>query len=311
MGKKCRVYRKLPTAGYGGDRIYNEGGSNPLVEDVMGRGMITQDSDFQPVGKKKTGEFLQKLNQFKQNFIEDEEVADQMAIMEAISKEVPEFKNGGWMQKARKSMKRKGTVGKFTDYCGGKVTNDCIERGLNSPNETVRKRAAFAKAARTVARNRSQWGGSVSPRESRDIPMAQTGFSYNPYQHMYNNPGMYGYANLDPGVWMKGSMTQEDPNAYAWRMHMENMDRKERRQLNDALTAGLYSAQSIFNMPDVYKFRGNQAIFDDPDINLDEFAITGYTPGKGGKTATLNYRAKGTGPQRLIEDRGYDWTGGQ
>lgn len=55
-----------------------------------------------------------------------------------------------WIQKASSSMKAKGTKGAFTDYCGGKVTSECIERGLNSPDETTRRRAAFAKAMHTI-----------------------------------------------------------------------------------------------------------------------------------------------------------------
>ena len=39
--------------------------------------------------------------------------------------------------------------GKFTEYCGGSVTNKCIDKGLGSPNETTRKRAQFAKNARS------------------------------------------------------------------------------------------------------------------------------------------------------------------
>lgn len=38
--------------------------------------------------------------------------------------------------------------GKFTEYCDGKVTNECIEKGLGSPDKAVRKRAQFAKNAR-------------------------------------------------------------------------------------------------------------------------------------------------------------------
>ena len=38
--------------------------------------------------------------------------------------------------------------GKFTSYCGGKVTNECIQRGKNSSNPAIRKRATFADNAR-------------------------------------------------------------------------------------------------------------------------------------------------------------------
>lgn len=48
--------------------------------------------------------------------------------------------------------------GKFTDYCGGKVTNECINGGKNSSSSTIRKRA-------TSAANSRKWkhekGGNV------------------------------------------------------------------------------------------------------------------------------------------------------
>lgn len=43
---------------------------------------------------------------------------------------------------------KESNKGKFTDYCGGKVTQDCIAKGKNSPNPVIRKRANFAANAR-------------------------------------------------------------------------------------------------------------------------------------------------------------------
>lgn len=43
---------------------------------------------------------------------------------------------------------KKKNRGKFTDYCGGKVTSECIQKGLHSSNPTTRKRANFARNAR-------------------------------------------------------------------------------------------------------------------------------------------------------------------
>lgn len=43
---------------------------------------------------------------------------------------------------------KKANRGKFTDYCGGKVTQECINRGKNSPNPLTRRRATFADNAR-------------------------------------------------------------------------------------------------------------------------------------------------------------------
>ena len=45
--------------------------------------------------------------------------------------------------------------GKFTEYCKGSVTNKCIDKGLDSPNETTRKRAQFAKNAKLFDHNKN------------------------------------------------------------------------------------------------------------------------------------------------------------
>lgn len=52
------------------------------------------------------------------------------------------FKNG------HKIHIKKQNRGKFTEYCGGKVTDECIQRGKNSTDPAVRKRATFAANAR-------------------------------------------------------------------------------------------------------------------------------------------------------------------
>lgn len=52
------------------------------------------------------------------------------------------FGNGGGIHIKKKNR------GKFTEYCGGKVTPECIQRGLHSSNPTTRKRANFARNAR-------------------------------------------------------------------------------------------------------------------------------------------------------------------
>lgn len=51
-------------------------------------------------------------------------------------------------KKGNKIRIKKKNRGKFTEYCGGKVTNECIKRGKNSPNPIIRKRATFAANAR-------------------------------------------------------------------------------------------------------------------------------------------------------------------
>ena len=55
--------------------------------------------------------------------------------------------------KAAKSIERRGTEGTFTAYCGGKVTDACIKKGLAAGGLWA-KRAAFAKAAKSIAKNK-------------------------------------------------------------------------------------------------------------------------------------------------------------
>ena len=42
--------------------------------------------------------------------------------------------------------------GKFTSYCGWKVTDACIRNGLASSSPTIRKRANFARNARSFGK---------------------------------------------------------------------------------------------------------------------------------------------------------------
>lgn len=51
-------------------------------------------------------------------------------------------------KKGNKIHIKKKNRGKFTEWCGGKVTEECIRRGKNSPNPAIRKRATFAQNSR-------------------------------------------------------------------------------------------------------------------------------------------------------------------
>lgn len=53
---------------------------------------------------------------------------------------------------------KKENRGKFTEYCGGKVTSECIAKGKNSKSATIGKRATFADNARKWSHEK---GGNV------------------------------------------------------------------------------------------------------------------------------------------------------
>ena len=51
-------------------------------------------------------------------------------------------------KKGNKISIRKENEGKFTAYCKGKITEECIQKGKNSPDPKIRKRATFCDNAR-------------------------------------------------------------------------------------------------------------------------------------------------------------------
>lgn len=63
-------------------------------------------------------------------------------------KKPPYLKQGGVLFAKSGIHIKKANRGKFTDYCGGKVTSECIARGKASSSPTIRKRATFAANAR-------------------------------------------------------------------------------------------------------------------------------------------------------------------
>ena len=83
-------------------------------------------------------DLLEKLMNFTYTQIE----MDSIDYPDLLDNEIEEFKSGGKIHIKKKNR------GKFTEYCGGKVTSECIARGKNSPNPTIRKRATFAANSR-------------------------------------------------------------------------------------------------------------------------------------------------------------------
>ena len=72
-------------------------------------------------------------DKFELSFIQNQDGIDQ---------EIPFYKKGS---KIKIKEKNKGS---FTKYCKGKVTEECIRKGKNSPNPKIRKKATFAANAR-------------------------------------------------------------------------------------------------------------------------------------------------------------------
>lgn len=83
-------------------------------------------------------DLLEKLMNFTYTQIE----MDSIDYPDLVYNEIEQFKSGGKIHIKKKNR------GKFTEYCGGKVTNECIARGKASSNPAIRKRATFAANSR-------------------------------------------------------------------------------------------------------------------------------------------------------------------
>lgn len=84
-----------------------------------------------------------------------------MEGLEQLRNLIRSFKKGGSGIHIKKANR-----GKFTDYCGGKVTSACIAKGKASSSPTIRKRATFAANARKW---KHQNGGKIMPYWVHDI----------------------------------------------------------------------------------------------------------------------------------------------
>ena len=92
---------------------------------------------------------------------------------------------------------KKKNRGKFTEYCGGKVTEACIGRGKDSSNPATGKRAAFAQNAR----NWNAFGGWLNTQGgdfTNGVTFIDEGGSHeeNPYQGIQIGVDPEGVPNL-------------------------------------------------------------------------------------------------------------------
>lgn len=117
-----------------------------------------------------------------------------------------DYAKGGWIKKVSKSMEKRGTKGSFTKYCGGKVTDECIQRGLNSPDPLTRKRAGLAKAFRSMSK-KAEGGDAGYGLDSNDVGQNLTNYFLNATNSFKEK------ANMDDAI--EEAMKYEDyMNAY-------------------------------------------------------------------------------------------------
>lgn len=129
--------------------------------------------------------------------------------------------------------------GKFTDYCGGKVTEACIRKGKNSSNPTTRKRATFAQNAR----NWNAFGGWLNTHGgdfTNGVTFIDEGGSHeeNPYQGIQIGVDPEGAPNLVE----QGEVVYDD-YVFSDRMEIPDDIRKEYKLRGKTFAKAAKSAQ--------------------------------------------------------------------
>ena len=138
---------------------------------------------------------------------------------------------------------KKQNEGKFTEYCGGKVTQDCINKAKASGNSKLVKRAVFAENARHW---KHQNGGILKGQTGLTIPNSpqyfkQYGIDSTKFANMWQSlvdKGIPQQAAFDT-VWQ--SLKETPKGYYAFGVHKPNLNQWS-NQAYKSLTTGLYKA---------------------------------------------------------------------
>ena len=104
------------------------------------------------------------LSNFNNDFQSDSEISNLNSISDSL---IPIGKSGIHIKKKNR--------GKFTDYCGGKVTDACIKKAKASGNPTLVKRATFAANARKW---KHQQGGIIKAEDGTNLTEEQKKISW-------------------------------------------------------------------------------------------------------------------------------------
>lgn len=152
---------------------------------------------------------------------------------------------------------KKENKGKFTDYCGGKVTSECISKGKHSSNPAIRKRATFAANARKWKHKYGGFVNGVSVLDSnsdaykyvkKKIKKAADGSQLTIGQKIgnaINSP--LGKLGIDVGQKLIGGI-QDVTNRIKYNEHLQNWKKNyvNSQSLSDAERQKFY-AQSVQN----------------------------------------------------------------
>lgn len=139
--------------------------------------------------------------------------------------------------------------GSFTKYCKGKVTNECIQKGKNSPNPKIRKKAIFAQNSRKWVKKAEEGANTnsfLNSENKSNLINAGLGIlsginsikqsnklksSFNDYNQNYRKMlEQQALSNIDVSAIDDFINNQENPNAFGGSIVKNNLINKLKRQ---------------------------------------------------------------------------------
>ena len=130
--------------------------------------------------------------------------------------------------------------GSFTRYCNGKVTDECIKKGKNSPDPKIRKKATFAANARKW---KHQQGGTVQTKNK----------FFNKIGDFLGSQGGQSLLNTGLGLLQTKSQNekigaaaeqQKAQNELDFQQMLEDINQKSLQEQNDAYAQWVQNYQS-------------------------------------------------------------------
>lgn len=124
------------------------------------------------------------LNYNNLSIIDDQQGDSNLNI---TSYELPIYKKGSSLiakhrDKSKIHIKKKNR-GKFTEYCGGEVTDECIQRGKRSKSPVIRKRTTFAQNARKWSKHEDggTFNGELNEKQRTTLQRSAQGTTASNY----------------------------------------------------------------------------------------------------------------------------------
>ena len=156
-----------------------------------------------------------------------------MNVLEVVG--VPYYKKGKGIHIKKKNR------GKFTEYCNGKVTQECINKAKNSGNPTLKKRAVFAENSRKWSK-KHQLGGWLQKIKYMNAPTYEAQSLQEAITKAYND------GNKGKDFWYNGNVYKAEFNPADERKYEIAQQHEKNRSITDEQVVDAYIDNVLWTM---------------------------------------------------------------